>query len=184
MTTNNSDRRQLDDRTIQFVLEALVSGAIVCILLLVADAVYAIWYEAVVWPDLKDDTEWLRDYGIMWGVMRQLILMIGMALGFAFAAVRRWGRLTASLILAAASVVGAAIVGYVWLDQFHRYGLDPSDGIVFVPPLAMAAACMVLAAVLAVFEAIVALWRYGTLSPNGKSLPSVRSNSLKEVPVQ
>lgn len=145
MTTSISERRQLDDRTIQFILEAMVSGAIVCILLLAADSVYAIWYEAAVSPELKDDIWWMRDYGMMWGGMRQLILLVGMAMGLAFAAVRRWGRLEASLILAVASLVVAVIVGFFWLDQFQRYGLDPSDGIVFVPPLAIAAVCMVLA---------------------------------------
>jgi hypothetical protein len=83
--------------------------------------------------------------------------MIGAAigLGFAFAIVRRYMVSIALLLLV--SLCGWCIVNVMWNDQIARYGRDPSEVVLYYPPMAFSMLALAAAFIVGLVAAV--RWR-------------------------
>jgi hypothetical protein len=98
-------------------------------------------------------TEPILSYGQQFGLISlPICIMIGAAigLGFAFSVARRYA--VSILLLLLVSLAGWALNNSFWNDQIARYGRDPSETVLYYPPLALSGLAFI-AAVLVAFVA-------------------------------
>ncbi len=98
-------------------------------------------------------TEPILSYGQQFGLISlPICTMIGAAigLGFAFSVARRYT--VSILLLLLVSLAGWTLNNSFWNDQIARYGRDPSEAVLYYPPIALSG----LALIAAVFVAFVA----------------------------
>ena len=63
--------------------------------------------------------------------------VLGSAIGFAFAFVYIRRYRIAAVLLMLVAILGAAVIVPMWNQQVARYGSDPSEVVLFYPPLAL-----------------------------------------------
>jgi hypothetical protein len=89
-------------------------------------------------------------YGQQWGlIVLPLCTLIGAAigLGVAFALVER--PVISLVLLLVVSIVGSGVVSSMWNAQIARYGRDPSEVVLYYPPLALSMLALVTAVLIA-----------------------------------
>jgi len=107
-------------------------------------------------PDKRDTTiEPVLSYGQQAGLISLpmctlICAAIGLALAFSF--IRQTG--TAILILLLASLSGWAINNSFWNDQIRTHGPDPSEAVLYYPPLACSGMAVSTAAIVAVWTLV------------------------------
>ena len=95
-------------------------------------------------------TEPILSFGQQFGLISlPICTMIGAAigLGFAFSVARRY---TVSIILLLlVSLAGCTLNNSFWNDQIARYGRDPSEAVLYYPPLALSGLAFITAVLVA-----------------------------------
>ena len=75
------------------------------------------------------------------------LISAAIGLGLAFSIIRQYA--TSILILLLVSLSGWAINNSLWNDQIRTYGPDPSEAVLYYPPLACSGIALFIAAVVA-----------------------------------
>lgn len=114
-------------------------------------------------------------YGQMFGmVIVPMCVLIGAATGFAIAV--GWLRysLTAVFLLSTTAFLGWGYTTSMWSSQIKTYGTDPSEYVLFYPPMAMSilAAGVAVLAVLDILARTLALWS----RPNAEPTEETKGN--------
>ena len=77
--------------------------------------------------------------------------MIGSAIGFGIALSVARKYVISVIALFAVAFLGSAVVGSMWSDQVAQYGRDPSEVVLYYPPMAAALLSLAIAVMIGVF---------------------------------
>ena len=125
----------MDPREAQWIVESILGAMAIGVLFGIADVAYSLWFEAVIMPSLRIAKGPMLSYGQQAGVMWLLTMLLGAAVGSAVGIARRFNLLVAAIVPSVVAVLLAGFVTHTWNSSYQRYGCDPSDWVVYIPPL-------------------------------------------------
>lgn len=120
-------------------LKLVVSGVIGGVVGSIAYTSYAIAFDLTIVHHLRVPGAPYLSYGQQFGVMICVAGMMGAFVGISVVVARCWSIFVAAAISAAAALAVGCFDLACWLDSNRRYGVDPSDKVVYEPILAGAA---------------------------------------------
>ena len=112
-------------------------------------------FASITLEDRDTATEPILSYGQQAGLISLpmcTLMSAATGLGIAFKIARQY--VTSVLLLLAVSLCGWAITNSLWNDQIRRYGPDPSEAVLYYPPLACSGIALFTAVIVAAWAAL------------------------------